>query len=202
MVQTFWPVTTHSSPSRTARVFSEARSEPEPGSEKPWHQISSADRIGGEEALLLLLGAVGDDRRPAHREAEHVGHLRRAGARDLLVEDRLLDERGARAAVLGRPAQAGPAALVQRPLPGAPELECVRVAGGLAAGMVVLYPAADGVTKLPLDWRQRQVHGPRTLPARAGRAGAPGRERDAAEDQREAADRRRRVIGSSRKTAP
>ncbi len=49
VVQTFWPVTTHSSPLRTARVFSEARSEPDPGSEKPWHQISSADRIGARK---------------------------------------------------------------------------------------------------------------------------------------------------------
>ena len=49
VVHTFWPVTTHSSPSRTARVLSDARSEPDPGSEKPWHQISSADRIGGRK---------------------------------------------------------------------------------------------------------------------------------------------------------
>ncbi len=47
VVHTFWPVTTHSSPCRTARVFSDARSEPDSGSENPWHQISSADRIGG-----------------------------------------------------------------------------------------------------------------------------------------------------------
>ena len=46
VVQTFWPVTTHSPLRFTARVFSEARSEPASGSEKPWHQISSADRIG------------------------------------------------------------------------------------------------------------------------------------------------------------
>ena len=46
LVQTFWPVTTQSSPSLTARVLSAARSEPASGSEKPWHQISSADRIG------------------------------------------------------------------------------------------------------------------------------------------------------------
>ncbi len=46
VVQTFWPVTTQSSPSRTALVFSDARSEPDSGSEKPWHQISSAERIG------------------------------------------------------------------------------------------------------------------------------------------------------------
>ena len=32
-VQIFWPLITNSSPSRTARVDSEARSEPEPGSE-------------------------------------------------------------------------------------------------------------------------------------------------------------------------
>ena len=46
MVQTFCPVTTHSPFDLTARVFSEARSEPESGSEKPWHQISSPERIG------------------------------------------------------------------------------------------------------------------------------------------------------------
>src|SRR3954453_6410712 len=46
VVQTFCPVTTHSSPSLTARVFSEARSEPDSGSENPWHQISSPVRIG------------------------------------------------------------------------------------------------------------------------------------------------------------
>ncbi len=34
-VHTFWPVTRYTSPSRTARVDSEARSLPAPGSEKP-----------------------------------------------------------------------------------------------------------------------------------------------------------------------
>ena len=46
-VQIFGPVTTYSSPSRTARVRSEARSLPAPGSENPWHQTSSPRRIGG-----------------------------------------------------------------------------------------------------------------------------------------------------------
>ena len=45
-VQTFWPLTTHSSPSRSARVDSPATSEPAPGSLKSWHQISSAVKIG------------------------------------------------------------------------------------------------------------------------------------------------------------
>ena len=41
VVQVFCPLTTHSSPSLTARVRSEARSEPASGSEKPWlHQMS------------------------------------------------------------------------------------------------------------------------------------------------------------------
>ena len=43
----FCPLTTKSSPSRTALVCNEARSEPELGSENPWHQISSALRILG-----------------------------------------------------------------------------------------------------------------------------------------------------------
>src|SRR5436190_21025740 len=49
LVHTFWPVTTHSPPSLTARVLSDARSEPASGSEKPWHQISSAERIGSRK---------------------------------------------------------------------------------------------------------------------------------------------------------
>ena len=46
VVQTFWPVTTQSPLSLTAFVFSDARSEPDSGSENPWHQISSPERIG------------------------------------------------------------------------------------------------------------------------------------------------------------
>src|SRR3954454_15733539 len=52
VVHTFWPVTTHSPLSLTALVFSDARSEPDSGSEKPWHQISSAVRIGSREGSL------------------------------------------------------------------------------------------------------------------------------------------------------
>ncbi len=45
-VQIFWPLTTHSSPSRTARVARLATSEPEPGSLNSWHQISSDVKMG------------------------------------------------------------------------------------------------------------------------------------------------------------
>jgi hypothetical protein len=43
--QTFCPLRTNTSPRRSIRVRTAARSEPASGSEKPWHQISSADRI-------------------------------------------------------------------------------------------------------------------------------------------------------------
>ena len=41
VVHTFCPLTTHSSPSRSARDDRPATSEPALGSEKSWHQISS-----------------------------------------------------------------------------------------------------------------------------------------------------------------
>src|SRR3954452_7841913 len=44
--QTFWPLTTHSSPSRTAWVVSPARSEPLPGSENSWHHVASPVAVG------------------------------------------------------------------------------------------------------------------------------------------------------------
>ncbi len=49
VVHTFWPVTRQPPFSRTALVFSDARSEPDSGSENPWHQISSAERIGSRK---------------------------------------------------------------------------------------------------------------------------------------------------------
>ena len=72
VVHTFCPVTTHSSPSRSARVASDARSEPAPGSLKSWHQISSLRTIGGRKRKPLLLGAVGEQRGRGQVEPERV----------------------------------------------------------------------------------------------------------------------------------
>ena len=47
LVHTFWPVTLQPSPVRVARHDSEARLLPVPGSEKPWHQVSSPRRSRG-----------------------------------------------------------------------------------------------------------------------------------------------------------
>jgi hypothetical protein len=43
---TFWPDTTHSPPSLTARTPTLARSDPEPGSLNSWHQAASPSAIG------------------------------------------------------------------------------------------------------------------------------------------------------------
>ncbi len=54
VVQTFWPVIRQPPSTFSAFVFSEARSEPDSGSEKPWHQISSAERIGSRKRSFWL----------------------------------------------------------------------------------------------------------------------------------------------------
>jgi hypothetical protein len=45
--QTFWPLTTKEPFCSWIDVRTAERSEPAPGSEKPWHQISSAEMIFG-----------------------------------------------------------------------------------------------------------------------------------------------------------
>ena len=52
VVQIFWPLMIYLSPLRSARVRSEARSEPEPGSEKPWHQKMSALAVFGRKCCF------------------------------------------------------------------------------------------------------------------------------------------------------
>ena len=72
LVQTFCPFTTHSSPSRTARVQSAATSDPAPGSLNIWHQISSQVNVGRRRRRSLLFGAEGDQRGAGHADAHHV----------------------------------------------------------------------------------------------------------------------------------
>src|ERR1700722_2979890 len=45
VVQTFWPLTTHWLPLKSARVTAPATSEPLPGSLNNWHQVSSPVRL-------------------------------------------------------------------------------------------------------------------------------------------------------------
>ena len=52
VVQIFWPLTTYVSPLRSARVRRPARSDPAPGSEKPWHQKMSALAVAGRNGCF------------------------------------------------------------------------------------------------------------------------------------------------------
>src|SRR5262249_39842901 len=96
------------------------------------------DLLGGEDrpegARLLLLGPVGDDRRPGHAQADHpdVGRGLRRG--ELLVEDRLEAVGRAGASVFLRPGQTGVARLVEVAAPLAHEriLEALGAASAAA----------------------------------------------------------------------
>jgi hypothetical protein len=66
---------------------------------------------------------------------------------DFLVEDRLLDEGCAAAAVLRGPRDAGPARGVQLLLPVAAEHEARLVAVGLPTGVVLVQPSAQLVAE-------------------------------------------------------
>jgi len=158
VVQTFWPLTTHSSPSLTAGLQrGEVRARLRLGEALAPDLLAGQDRL--QVALLLGVGAVGDDDRPAHRQAEHVGRARRFLAGRLADEDRLLDHRRAAAAVLLRPGDPSPAGGVQPQLPlAAKGHDCVKPTLGLGSGVVLEQPAANLVAEPLLRWRQRQIH--------------------------------------------
>ena len=118
-VQIFCPSITQSSPSSTARVPRLARSEPAFGSEKPWHHVSSPERIRGRNrrfcssvphfsSVLPTIFTVTVSL--AGTERHH-----RPGA--LLHQHDLLALAHPAAAVLGRPGQTEQAVLVQRAAP-------------------------------------------------------------------------------------
>src|SRR5206468_5983920 len=77
-----------------------------------------------QEAALLRLRAVMDERRPDQRRPDtDVDHRRRADAGVLLGEEELLDRRRAAPAVLARPVEPRPAALEEAALPPAREAD-------------------------------------------------------------------------------
>ena len=160
MVQTFWPVTFQAPFDFTARVLSEARSEPDSGSREALAPdlLAREDRL--QEALLLLVGAVGDHDRAAHDQAQHVGGRGHPLAGQLLVEDRLLDQRRALAAELLGPGESRPAGIVHLLLPGAAELELGldRRPRGRGPGWFSSSQLAHLVAEGGLGLGQRQVH--------------------------------------------
>src|SRR5918999_752566 len=118
--------------------------------------LAREDRL--EPALLLLVRAVRDHHRAAHHHAEDVDRWRRLGARHLLAEEGLLDERGAAAAVLLRPGEARVAGVVEPALPGAAVLELGVVAGRVLTGGVLGEPGPQLVAGGLFGGGEREVH--------------------------------------------
>ncbi len=130
-----------------------------------------------EVARLLGVGPVADERRAEHAHADRVEDPGHAGGRDLLVDDDVLDRPEAPAAVLGRPRDAGEAALGQRALPAAPrgDVRAVLVAAarGRRLGAVLGQPGAHGLAVAGLLRAVAQVHFPSSsgrLTSRSGHA--------------------------------
>ena len=136
------------------------------GSEKPWHQMSSPRRMRGRKRAFCS----------AVPHAISVGPTRpRATARLMLsgasaaahssLKMQLLDQRRAAPAVLARPGDAGPAAVVQRRLPG------------LRRGdLLVRRCAARGTPACPsrpAGWPAARPAPRRETPLRRRRAGSP-----------------------------
>ena len=123
------------------------------------------DLVGGqhraEVALLLVLAAVRDQRRPEHPHADDVEDPGHAGAADLLVDDDLLERAEAGAAVLGRPRHGGEPGLGEAALPGAAGGDGVLVVGAALGrlGAVRLQPGADAGAVLGQLRRVVQVQG-------------------------------------------
>ena len=125
------------------------------------------DLVRREERLqvagLLRLGAAGDDRRPGHPEADHADVRRPFGPRLLLEVDRLEAGRQAAPAVLLRPRDADPAAVVQRPAPrahlGAVEARLAAAMAAKLVGQVGVEPGANLLAEARLLGRVAEVHG-------------------------------------------
>ena len=102
---------THSSPSSSALVCRLATSEPAPGSENIWHHIVLAGDVVGEEALLLLVGAVLGEHRHAHAVADDELAVRHRVVALHLAPDLLVGEASCRR----RRTRSAPAARRDRP---------------------------------------------------------------------------------------
>ena len=124
-----------------------------------------------EEPVLLLARAPDHQRRAAEQDAQHVGRERRPGAAELLEEDRRLGQRRAAPAVLGRPVDRRPAALVHPALEVAPPGVVGLLVRRLRPGIVGGEPVAQLVAEGELGLREGQVHRA-TLAARGANASA------------------------------
>ena len=145
VVQTFWPFSTKWSPSSDGAGLERREVAAGAGLAEALAPDLVAGEHGRDEAAALLLAAVVDERRTEQADAERVQDRRGVGARQLRLEDRLLDLRGAAAAPLGWPVHAEVARLVELALPGAAHLhERVLGASGVAELLAPRPPDVGG----------------------------------------------------------
>src|SRR6266849_3608732 len=119
----------------------------------------------GEEAPALRLGAVAEDGRADQVDVGAGGRPRRARAIERLFEEPALDDCRAPAALLARPGDRRPAALVELPLPVARDRQPERIVGARPAVVappggrhVRLEPGARLLGEGQLARREREVH--------------------------------------------
>ena len=117
------------SPSSTARVRSEARSEPASGSLKPWHQMTSPAAMAERCCCLLGVRAEGHDRRPDPVEAHVLRAPRLVVGPHLLAHHGLVPHRAAAAAVLGGPGEGEETLLGEGPAEALGDVEVGGIAG-------------------------------------------------------------------------
>ena len=126
---TFWPLTTHSSPSRTAVAWRPARSEPAPGSLNSWHHVSSPVSVRRRYVVLQRRRRMVVDRRRRQSGA----HAERCGnatdTSDRLVGDPIRPGRHPLPEPLLRPRRDRPPG-IDEPLAPFEQRE-VRVPGGV-----------------------------------------------------------------------
>ena len=121
------------------------------------------DLLGGQDrvqiTLALLLGPPRHDRRTGEQQPEHVRRQRRAGAAELLEEDRRLRQGRPAPAVLNRPVHGRPAVVGHPALEiDAPLVVRVLVADRLVVGLIGREPGPQLVAKRQLGRRERQIH--------------------------------------------
>jgi hypothetical protein len=112
-------------------------------------------------AALLLVAAVGDDRRAEHADADDVEDAGDARLADLLLGDDLLDRPESLAADLGRPGHPGQASLGELALPRAAGVEVLALhqPGARRCLLLVLVePGAHALAVLGLLGGVVEVH--------------------------------------------
>src|SRR5262249_46022199 len=122
---------------------------------------------GRQKPALLIVAAEGDQRGPQQLLADVAQPSRTAGADVFFVEDHLLREIKAGAAVLFGPGEAGEAGPPEVALPGAAQLEVGVLVSRSAspsqdrevAGKILYDPAADAGAEPLFLVGEPQVHG-------------------------------------------